>query len=100
MLHNRFANSGEDLRRRVLLGPLAVEHQFVIRTKKKADANLPLATAPRVEMWRQVVRRVEPEIQASQDNDLYLSHARLGFIEPPEYEYTSYRTCWQSLALD
>jgi hypothetical protein len=42
----------------------------------------------------------EPEIQAFQDNDLYLSHARLGVIEPPEYQYTSYRTDWQSIALD
>jgi hypothetical protein len=47
-----------------------------------------------------MVRGVEPEIQAFQDNDLYLSHARLGFVEPPEYEYTSYRTDWQSIALD
>src|SRR6266545_1086463 len=100
MRHNGFANSGEDLPRRIFLGPFAVEHQFVIRTKKKVDANLPLATAPRVEMWGQVVRGVEPEIQAFQDNDLYPSHARPGFIEPPEYEYTPYRTCWQSLALD
>jgi hypothetical protein len=53
-----------------------------------------------VKMRRQMVRGVEPEIQAFQDNDLYLSHARLGFIEPPEYEYTSYRTDWQSIALD
>jgi hypothetical protein len=71
----------------------AIEHQFVIRTKKKVDANLPLATAPRVEMGRQVVRAVEPQIQAFQDNGLCLSHARLGFIGPPEYEHTPHRTC-------
>jgi hypothetical protein len=84
MLHDGFANFGEGLRRRTLLGPLAIEHQFVIRTKKEVDTNLPFAAAPRVKMRRQMVRGVEPEVQALQDHDLYLAHARLGFIEPPE----------------
>lgn len=100
MLHDGFANLCEQLRRRGLLAPLAIEYQFVIRAKEKVDPDLPLAATPRVKMRRQMVRGVEPEIQAFQDNDLYLSHARLGFIEPPEYEYTSYRTDWQSIALD
>jgi hypothetical protein len=100
MLHDGFANSCEQLSRRVLLAPLAIEYQFVIRAKEKVDPDLPLAATPRVKMRRQMVRGVEPEIQAFQDNDLYLSHARLGFVEPPEYEYTSYRTDWQSIALD
>ena len=100
MLHDAFANSCEQLRRRGLLAPLAIEYQFVIRAKEKVDLDLPLAATPRVKMRRQMVRGVEPEIQAFQDNDLYLSRARLGFIEPPEYEYTSYRTDWQSVALD
>src|SRR5438128_1899634 len=65
-----------------------------------ATSGRSLAGTPRVKMRREMVRGVEPEIQAFQDNDLYLSHARLDFIEPPEYEYASYRTCWQSLALD
>src|ERR1041384_2782154 len=99
MFHDGFANFGEDLRRRILLGPLAIERQFAIRTKKQVHTDLPLAAASRVEMRRQMVRGVEPEIQALQVSRLYLSHARLDFIEPPEYEYTLYRTCWQSLAL-
>ena len=92
MIHDGFANSVDDSRRRSLFDPLAVEDQLVIRTKKKVDTDLPFAGAPRVKMWRQMVRGVEPEIQSLQNNRLYPSHARLGFIEPPEYEYTPYRT--------
>lgn len=99
MIHDGFANSVDDSRRRSLFDPLAVEDQLVIRTKKKVDTDLPFATAPRVKMWRQMVRGVEPKIQALDDNRVYLPHERLGFIEPPEYEYTPNRTLWQSLAL-
>jgi hypothetical protein len=97
MIHDGFANSVDDSRRRSLFDPLAIEDQFVIRTKKKVHTDLPFAAAPRVKMRRQMVRGVEPKIQAVEDNRVYLPHARL-FIEPPEYEYTPDRTLWQSLA--
>ena len=100
MLRDGFANTCEQLRRRILPAPLAIECQFVICAKEKVDPDLPLAATPRVKMRRQMVRGVEPEIQPLQDNDLYLSHARLDFIEPPEHEYTLYRTGWQSRAFD
>ena len=67
MFHDDLPNLGEDLRRGVLFAPLAIEYQFVVRAKKKVDVDLPLATALRVKMRRQMVRGVEPEIQTFQD---------------------------------
>jgi hypothetical protein len=84
MLHDGFANFGEDLRRGIFLGPLAIERQFLIRTKKEVDTDLPFAAALRMKMRRQMVRGVEPEIQALQGKRLYPAHTRLGFIGPPE----------------
>ena len=79
---------------------LRFEYQFIIRAKEKVHSDLPLAATPRVTMRRQMVRGVEPEIQAFQDNDIYLSHSPLDCTVPPEYEYTSYRTYWQTIAID
>ncbi len=65
MIHDGFANFVDDPCRRSLLDPLAVEDQFVIRTKKKVDTDFPLAAAPSVKMLRQMVRGVEPKTRPS-----------------------------------
>lgn len=98
MLDDSSANSSENLGRGILFGPLAIEDQFVIGTKKEVDTNLPFAAAPRVKMRRPMVRGVEPEIQALQTASTFPTHASAS-SNLPEYEYTPDRTLWQSLAI-
>jgi len=99
MLDNCPANGCANFSRRVLLAPFAVEYQFFIRAEEKVHADLPFTAPLYVEVLRQVIGRIEPQLKPFNFDRLYPSHVCPCLIEPPELSIRLDRTSRQSTAI-